>query len=420
MANENQTEHVEAVAVTANALEQMERANIDIQIATARKYPRSMDVFYKRAIAMVTFDAETARSCLYRRPVGTNQKTGQQEYAEGESIRLAEIVASSYGHLRICGMIIEMEPRYVKAIGITHDLESNVAIKKEVVESTVNKYGQPFSERMRVVVAKSAQAKAIRDSIFSVIPKSLCKPLVNKAKEVAKGDIKTFETKQKAVVEWIKKLGIEPKRVWNAVGIKGEADISVEVLHLLYGLKTAIDEKDITVDEAFPIPDAEASQGSVYDRIKNKDDHVPDTSKKVDEKKEPDKTKRTFEFICPECSRTYRYGAKEGKGVACECGKAKIVRKPKAKTEAEEPKLVKCPKCDHDVDPAIPHDCEKLRLAKENPPPPEILEENDPPTEDTPTTVGKDTHKCLRCERQFPKPKNDQCPFCMGNITELT
>ena len=70
MVENNQVEHVEAVAVTANALEQMERANIDIQISTALAHPRSMKLFYQRAEAMVTLDAETAQSCLYRRPVG--------------------------------------------------------------------------------------------------------------------------------------------------------------------------------------------------------------------------------------------------------------------------------------------------------------------------------------------------------------
>jgi len=172
---EQEIEHVEAIAVTANALEQMERANIDIQIATARAYPRSMKKFYARAEAMVTLDETTAASCLYRRPVG--KEGNQMKYAEGESIRLAEIVASCFGNIRVAGMITEMTPRYVKALGVAHDLETNTAYRAEVVESTVTRNGVPFSERMRVVVAKAAQSKAIRDAIFRIVPKSLCKPL---------------------------------------------------------------------------------------------------------------------------------------------------------------------------------------------------------------------------------------------------
>lgn len=395
MANENETQHVEAVAVTQNALEQMERANIDIQISTALAHPRSMAKFYERATAMVTFDAETALSCLYRRPVGKNKVTGEVEYAEGESIRLAEIAAASYGNIRVAGMIIEMEPRYVKAIGIAHDLESNYAVKAEVVESTVTKYGQPFSERMRVVVAKSAQSKAIRDATFRVIPKSLLKPLVNKAKEVAKGDIKTFEAKRKAVVEWIKKLKIEPKRVWNAIGIKGEADISVEVLLLLHGLKTAIEEKDCTIDEAFPKPEAEASKGTTAERILNKD-HFGETGKMVDDKKKPEPEKPTDKPTEKPDSKTKAKAAKE---------KAKLAAaETKAKAKAEKEKA------------------EKEKEPETTPPSETEQEETEPEhtTETEPTTIGKDTHKCLRCERHFPKPTTDTCPFCMGKITELT
>lgn len=370
---ENEMQHVEAVAVTANALEQMERASIDIQIATAKKYPRSMDLFYKRATAMVTFDAETAASCLYRRVVG--KEGGKMIFAEGESIRLAEIVAASYGNLRVAGMIIEMEPRYVKAVGIAHDLESNYAVKKEVVESTVNRHGQPFSERMRVVVAKSAQSKAIRDATFSVVPKSLCKPLVSKAKDVAKGDIKTFEAKQKAVVTWIKSLKIKPKRVWDAIGIKGEADISVEVLLLLAGIRTAIEEGDCTINEAFPKPEAE-QKGSTTERIIKGFD------------KEPDKTE-------PE----------------------KPTEKPTRKPRSD--KGTKRDKKSEQSEEAAP---EQPTEPESDPTPPQKPKTEHQP-EETPTTVGKDEWKCLRCGRKLKDNDRDinngQCAHCMGNIVGI-
>ena len=291
-------EHVEAMAVTHNALEQMERASIDIQITTAKNYPRSMAKFKKRAEEMITMDEETAASCLYRRPVG--KEGGKMKYAEGESIRLAEIVASSYGNIRVAGMIVEMEPRHVKAVGVAHDLETNVAYKAEVIESTVNKYGQPFSERMRVVVAKAAQSKAIRDAIFRVCPKSLCKNLIEKAKIVACGDEKTFSKRRDGVMAWIKSLKIDEKRVWNALGIDGKEDITYDVLLQLTGLKTALDENDCTIDEAFPKLEQEESKGSVTDRIKDRFDPKSDAKKetkktdskttkaKADVKKEPD------------------------------------------------------------------------------------------------------------------------------------
>jgi len=80
----------ESISPMAGALEQIEKANIDIQIATAHTYPRSLALFNKRALEMVTLDEETAQSCIYRRPVG--KEKGKVIYAEGKSIRMAEIV----------------------------------------------------------------------------------------------------------------------------------------------------------------------------------------------------------------------------------------------------------------------------------------------------------------------------------------
>jgi hypothetical protein len=280
------TQHVEAIVVQPNALEQMERASIDIQIATAKKYPRSLDVFYKRATAMVTLDEETAKSCIYRRPVG--KEGGRMKYVDGESIRLAEIVAASYGNIRAGGIVTEMEERYVKAVGMAHDLESNYAVRAEVVESTVTKHGVPFSERMRVVVAKAAQSKAIRDAIFRIVPKSVCKPLADKAKEVAKGDIKTFEARRKGVLEWIKSIKIKPERVWAAIGINGPDDIGMDDLVLLAGLKTAIEDKDVTVAESFPPLQADGKPGveGLEERLSKPKDEEPPKKKRGRPKKE--------------------------------------------------------------------------------------------------------------------------------------
>jgi hypothetical protein len=187
----------------------------------------------------------------------------------------------------------------------------------------------------------------------------LCKSLVIKAKEVAKGDAKTFESRRKAVVEWIKSLKIEPKRVWNAIGISGEADISVEVLLLLAGLKTAIEEGDCTIDETFPKPETEQT-GSTADRIKN---HFSDTDKKVE-----------TEDLKPE--------PKKGKG------KKKDAPKPEPETDESIPDS-----------PGLPSE-------------PEPKEE-----------VLLDKWKCLRCDRKLKDNGTDvkggKCAYCFGEIATL-
>jgi hypothetical protein len=263
-------EPVEIVPVQPHALEVMERSAIDIQVATAHQYPRSLAMFTKRAKEMVSVDKETAESCIYRRPVG--KEGGQVVYAEGESIRLAEIVAACYGNLRVEGKIIEITAKEVKAQGVALDLESNYAVKADVVESIVDRNGKTYSERMRLVVSKAAQSKAIRDAIFRVVSKSLCKSIVSLAREVAFGKERPLGERRASAVQWINKLSIGPERVFAALGVKGVEDLGEQELEILTGIRTALKDGDTTLDESFPplgTPSTQASGvGGLKDRLK--------------------------------------------------------------------------------------------------------------------------------------------------------
>lgn len=244
--DESTGELVSVESSVNQALKSITDAQIDRQIATAHAYPRSIAKFQKRALEMVTLDEETAESCLYSRPVGGGK------FAEGMSIRMAEIVGGCYGNLRVGAMIVEMTPRYVKARGYAHDLETNFASESEVIESTVDKNNRPYSERMRVVVAKAALSKARRDATFTVVPKALCRKLEIEARRVAIGDATTLAKRRGQVMDWIRKLGIDQARVFAVLEVTGEADIGIDQLTLLTGIKTAIKEGDATVDESFP------------------------------------------------------------------------------------------------------------------------------------------------------------------------
>ena len=56
--------------VPLSALESITRAEIDIQIATAKRFPRSMTRFLNEARGMVALDAELAAGCTYSSRAG--------------------------------------------------------------------------------------------------------------------------------------------------------------------------------------------------------------------------------------------------------------------------------------------------------------------------------------------------------------
>ena len=114
--------HVEVAAVNRGALESLERAEVDIQIATAKKYPRKLSEFMVKAKEAIRSDKDIAKQCVYNRPVGKDAR-GNQKMVSGQSIRLAEIVAPAWQNLRVYDVIGEIGERSVKAIGFCFDLE---------------------------------------------------------------------------------------------------------------------------------------------------------------------------------------------------------------------------------------------------------------------------------------------------------
>ena len=74
MENVNQqTEEVAVEVVDTNSIEQAERAAVDVQIATAKKWPmhsdkRQIETVKTQILELATMDEETAESCFYVLP----------------------------------------------------------------------------------------------------------------------------------------------------------------------------------------------------------------------------------------------------------------------------------------------------------------------------------------------------------------
>jgi len=248
---------------------EIDRAEIDSQIATAHRFPRSISTFQSKAIAMATSDVDTAENCNYVLPRADKN-------IEGPSIRLAEIVGIAWGNLRYSGRVIAIEETHVVAQGICHDLESNVACSTEVRRRITNKYGKRFNDDMIGVTANAAIAIALRNSIFKIVPMVFVNPVYEAAKKAAVGNIATLEKRRMAAVDFFSKKGVPQKALYEYLGINGIEDIDLKILETMTGLKTSINDGEITVEELFPpkplIPQRKSAkepiQGEIIDESK--------------------------------------------------------------------------------------------------------------------------------------------------------
>lgn len=243
----------DAQTISPSALEQAERGLLDVQIATARRYPRRALSVIKQSIAgMATIDRDTATACFY-----SLKRDGKA--IEGPSVRLAEIATSQYGNLRIATRMVGNDGKTVTAQGICHDLETNVAVSTEAIRRITYKDGRTYSDDMQITTSNAAQSIARRNAVFQVIPRALINSIWPHCKQVAKGEGKTIEQTRKEITDWATKLNISTEQIIaHFADLEGYSpiaaieDLTLEHILWLRGVATAIRDKETTVEEQFP------------------------------------------------------------------------------------------------------------------------------------------------------------------------
>lgn len=231
-------------AQDAGQLDVLQRAEIDQQIATARKYPRSIKRFRDEAMAMVTLSESVAESCIYALP-------RDKKVIEGPSARFAEVILSAWGNNRAGARVVDDRGDFIVAQGVFHDLERNVAITYEVQRRITNKEGRRFNADMIGVTANAACSIAIRNAILKGIPKAFWEDMYNEARKVIMGDIKTLANRRASAVEAFQRYGVSAAQICAKLEAQGVEDIGLDHLVTLRGILTAIKEGDTTAEETF-------------------------------------------------------------------------------------------------------------------------------------------------------------------------
>jgi hypothetical protein len=233
-----------AVPSRSSFIESQTRGEIDTQISTAKRFPRSITGFKKRAMELATLDEETAQSCFYALP-----RDGKS--IEGPSARLAEIVAGSWGNLRSQANIVDEDDKFITARGVCWDLENNVAISVEVRRRITGKSGRKYNDDMIGTTANAACSIALRNAVFKVVPMAIVKPIYEAARKVAIGDATTLVSRRDKALKHFAAMGVRQEQIFAKLGRAGVEEITLDDLAILLGLFTAIRDGDTTVDEAF-------------------------------------------------------------------------------------------------------------------------------------------------------------------------
>lgn len=240
----------------AEMLQAVNRAEVDIQISTAKQYPRDLPQVLNRIATYAMMDRETAEDCFY--VLRRQGRDGAASVIEGLSVRMAEIIASSWGNLRIQTRIVGNDGKMITAQAMCHDLETNVAVCKEVSRSIAYKNGATYSQDMQIVTGNAAASIAFRNAVLSVIPKAVTKNIINQVKQVALGQSIDLEQSRQNVIAYFAKIGVTKEQILHYLGKNAVEEIDQQSIYELRATANAIKEGTTTVQETFVEPEKQA------------------------------------------------------------------------------------------------------------------------------------------------------------------
>ncbi len=236
--------------VSPDVIYQQDKAQIDVQISTAKAFPRNIKRAIDNAIAIVSMDVETAKTCTYAVPRGGKAITGP-------SVHLAKILAQVWGNMRIDARVVAIDDRQITSESVCFDLENNLAIKTQVKRSIMTRSGR-MNDDMITVTGNAANSIALRNAILSVIPRAIVDKVYLTATQTITGDLsdKTkLVAKRKQVFDGFKDTyGLTEKEVLIPIGKAAIDHVTGDDLVVLIGIAQSIKDGDTTVEFVFKAP----------------------------------------------------------------------------------------------------------------------------------------------------------------------
>lgn len=238
---------LQAMSETQSLAMNLMKAEVDQQVATAKRYPRSITEAQRRIESLATLDAEAAASCVYA--LERRAADGTKTAIIGPSIRFAEMVQQAWHNCRVAARVTDVGKDAVEATGVFYDLEANTAVAKSSRRRITTKSGARFGDDMINVTANAAASIALRNAILAGIPRAVWGRGFEKALSVTRGTQETLEARKAAMVQAFKAQGATQPQVWALLGVKGAADVTLDHMVLGAAMLNKLADESTTLDE---------------------------------------------------------------------------------------------------------------------------------------------------------------------------
>lgn len=244
---DNINDSVELIQLSGNDLSG-DLAQFDMQVTTAKKFPRNLMKIQQTINVIITNDARFAEKCVYR------LKRGGKDII-GPSAALSKVFMQQYGNIRAESRVVGFEGANVVAEAVVWDLETNLAYKCRMLRRITDKNNQKFSDDMQVVTGNAAASIALRNALWAIVPANFIDNALELAKSTVLGSISEESAFLAKRDEMMRKctnlLGLSEKEVLDHIGVETVLLISRDDLYLLHGTLQLIEQGDSSVEQIF-------------------------------------------------------------------------------------------------------------------------------------------------------------------------
>jgi len=247
----------------------LQRMEMDLAMEHAMRNPRNIEVVIKKIRAMALYNDAAAHRCIYALP-------RKEKAIMGPSIGFAKIILTAWRNslCRAWFVGIDKTNKMTFCEGAFKDLESNVTSGRQIGRRISGRDGRLYNDDMIGVTTQACMSIAYRSAILMGVPDPIYNPILEEAKIIIRGTTATLPERRQKMIALFANFGVAPDRVFMALGVKDEKEITLDQMVMLRGMYEQLRDEEITAAEMFD-PRKMVGMGFEQTEIPLGDDEVP-------------------------------------------------------------------------------------------------------------------------------------------------
>jgi len=241
------------------------RMEMETMTALAAAHPRNLEAIKEDLAAVLQAFPLLAEEAVYNKPVGKDERTGQQKYARNLSIRAAEALAECYGFNSVSSDLETVDESTVKITATFCDYQRgriwrDATIVSKFYRARTGQMIKIADDRFYNVTVKAEKAKAIRETIIRSVNAGLKAWFWDQCEKIV--DSMLDQGTVQKILGQFSTRGISQEQLERHLGKPLSAGWTKQDRKDLLGVWNALKDGETTVEEAFGTADHAKKPGA--------------------------------------------------------------------------------------------------------------------------------------------------------------